>query len=1390
MASKLIIRRAGGFLPALCLAGLVLLTAVFIWLSTAGLPGWVLRDIEAAASERGVHLRLQRLKLSPASGLALRARGVDLYARKDDAKPLAHIDRATVGIRFTSLLMGEFSPHMAEFRGLRVELPTSQGEPLTLSDGAASASISRSEVVRIENASCRLGGITLRLGGAFRLSDLLGEESGDDEPLDLPALIRPHQEKIDLAQRTLADQQWTRDEEPRVDLRVETVLSQQLACRASVPRFDEGQFHIRDAVLDVVWQQDALILNMGSFRTIEPEATVKLQGGYDIRARQVSLSLDSSAALTRMAESIEIPGVDMESARSWLRLFKHPDDDPPRITLRGDACFDEEFALKSLSASGTVRQKDFAIGGTPVNEMDLSFYYRDGTFNIDRLQIQLPKGSLLASASATDGEKGRARLEADVDIPQLLGLVNEFTAEPVFLPIALHIKGNLKLSASAELDMPSFTSGSTDLGQFLPALHDINLTAGVGSLSYLGVEAENPTCGLFLDHIVMEAENLVPTGAETAQADLQADSLVLSSAASDAAPVKLEKPDLSVLCRSLRLGLGEGEAPSARKAEIRLKMDAAELPVGEETLRARRAALSAQLEDVSCEADDGEGGKSPCIGAASVLVQAGRLYTPDFDAGGVELTLAEARKVRPLADWREMVEQASLRLVTKGMQTGGVELGALDGALELKEGSSLSLDLSVEREGSKLTLHALPELQPDGILALNDVRLRLPAAGFEPLLALTGVSVTQIRMPELVTLAGHADIDTREGRLREASARLSIPHLVRTPGDVNPVFRGLEIPLALRAQADAKGTEDGGLSFTGTLSLTHKAGDPDKPDDRRLDVSFTADSGGHARISGTSDIDLTALDQIIDSQDAHEIIRDFRTTSATRTHVDILQADVDFSDGIDVRATCDAAMDDFGYQMNAIVAKKDADGKPTGEESPRTDFGKDPFCALRSLRGRVDIHRRKNFRDANGESLPNASLITITQPDLVFDNRPWQKRQKFKSGATESRLRGDKVVIDVEHSFVELTKVKGTIYPAYSIGCFYDDLPGFMEVFALPEPGLVETEHSLFPIYDDCKRDMEGCIRLLADRADFHFLNTVFPLTRFSGFIWLREGSVYLDRLNAACWDGVIDAAVNIDYTGEHTGFDGYADIKGIDLRRIAAAYGGDLEKALCRGKIRFRTPSSELKDIRAYGDFHVTDGDLLAMNIFQPVGELVSDMPKYFTELEKRATLHKKGATSSPGWVARQADKELSATGKLLGRVGDITNNIPFANHFLRYDLQEAHGNFDILGGKLYTNNMKALGYNLNVGLDLTVDLDSLALSGNLWPKMSSVPTILLSPLTFLSDYMIDIHIYGKVDDIKWRIGLDSTFSGDKSKAPAAKTHTPSATDKPDSSGLKPKRP
>ena len=108
---------------------------------------------------------------------------------------------------------------------------------------------------------------------------------------------------------------------------------------------------------------------------------------------------------------------------------------------------------------------------------------------------------------------------------------------------------------------------------------------------------------------------------------------------------------------------------------------------------------------------------------------------------------------------------------------------------------------------------------------------------------------------------------------------------------------------------------------------------------------------------------------------------------------------------------------------------------------------------------------------------------------------------------------------------------------------------------------------------------------------------------------------------------------------------------------------------ATCNGYIRFQAPSPELEAVRAYGQVHLQDGDLLNMALFRPIGALLSDMPGQLKKLQESVP----GAEKLTGWSNDFVNYVWDTSGDALNTVSSSALKLPFANHFLRYGIDEA---------------------------------------------------------------------------------------------------------------------
>lgn len=1311
MAGKITIRRRGGCFPAICLLFLLALVVLVTWLSIAGLPDGVLRRIEQEAARQGIYLHIDKIRLAPSSGLAVKAEGLELRAEAGDERPLATLGKAVVGMRITSLLSGNFLPKNVSLARGKVRIPVDNrpGEYLDIDLASLEAKSSGKNRLRLSNAALQVEGVSLKVRGTLDLTDWLESDTAPNashEPIRPAELIQSARPQIRETYRVIHSQQWQPGEAPALDIDFRAEKDLRAMLQLTLPRYDIDLLHFRNGEAQWEFRDNTVVIHKLKFSTIEPDSDVQLQGGYDINTRLLSFRIESNAALIRMAERL----VEDEATRELLGKIRHEDADSPEIKLSGHLRFTEDFEPEDIKVQGDLAQRRLSIGKSLLDNAELSFLYDNGNFHIHKCAFTLPEGELKLSASSKDG-KGKAVFEANIDISQLLALVSEFTSEPLVLPAGLLLQGHTRFSLNAALHTSPFKPGKSSWADLVPQLEMLEMAADMDEATYSGLQLIRPGIRITLSGIEQGAD-MLPTFIREAGLDVR----------------------ISRVCRQ-----GETSPLGVDLEDFRFQLDCS----GGITL----SKLGEEKPDV-------------VVHKGKICLNAHRISHGTMEVEDASFSLIADKGFRLSDKPTEILQSAQVEFQANSLRDGDCDLGKaeLHATLDDMQPDSAWLVFNLTNaEGRTLFLKARPDWTFPDRPALNNVEAELPLAAFAPVLEHFGLATNAIEWPENLSLRGRADFHAETKRLTEGQFHLSIPKLVRTPQAVKALV-GRNVTVGVEADIQLATTPDGELGFCADVNVTQETGS--------LKAQITGDSRGRLHVTGQNTIRADVIDALIDLGDAHDIIRDFRFSDASRNIVSDINVDIDLSDvggGVRVDSFCKAELLDIAYMLGGV---QDA---PDGTERIRTDLGGDPFTHCTRATCSVSVHVVDGCTAADGSKVPNECTITLGNAELEYDNTPWLKRQGFANGTQATSLTGDSVIIDVEHSFVEINNIVGTVYPAYSFGMFYPDLQEFMSDVLMYSPAQVETNQCVFPIYSDCKRPMSGTIRAIcAEESGFRFIGTTIPLRDFSGFIYLTDDYVQLDQLNATCWEGVLNAVVNIGFSGSHTTFDGFATAGAMNLKCIAAAYGNEQNNALCDASIRFCAASPELKDIQAYGYINIQDGDLLSLRIFHPVSDLISDIPGYFSQLEKTATkaMGAEEGTSVFSWVFDSTGKAVSGVGK---KLDSWANKIPFANHLLAYNLKEAYSRFTIGNGHLITHGMKAKGSNLKINADLDLDLDNMTLLGNMWPRISSLPTIILSPITFLSDYIIDIKIEGPIDKLKWGFGLDRRLQGAEPSATAA---------------------
>lgn len=1201
---------------------------------------------------------------------------------------------------------------------------------------------------------------------------------------------------------------------------------------------EQRTYRFRSAKLSARYAGRVLTVDNLSFTTVEPEGRLSLAATYDIGNRHLVVSnLYSNVALTRMTTSMtrDSDNATEQMLYQILRKLRHADDSPPTLSNgRVDICFGEKEAtpenaaddatvlteslglyLRKVHVSGKFEQKNLTIGNNcRVDNFAFAFLYMDGNFSIDEIIIETPESKITASARGR-GRMGEADIAAHLSVPAVLKLIGEFCPAAAALPSGLELGPHVDLQLHATLKLRDFMAGARDWHNYIPRINSLDFHLSTEQLSIADNKVIEPEITLQMSDIhytstlLPDAVDALTLELKSTRAHLRAaedKTLALSKAlvrlqggdivlnVTNAQPLhRANRLKLELAADEARLGADAERSPSAQQASVVLIADQFEaepdkpLTLGElgllltvdraaapDAASTEKLRLRAELNTLRINADLDP--RSMSIDRTAIDAQAESLAAAGITARALKLAAEKREQLFPFnaatfTPGSPRIVLSAQELLVDESEPGGVDIRINAGAPP--DDTDCAATLCAEMKGNLLgsleCSHLHAELRPKALEALMKlVPMGADEQEAEDAAALTLADALQITQP--VQMNGSFTLAlTPSLMLKQSQLQLEAPGLVRTACR-QPALRGKSVPLSLSiTQAHIEERPNRVFTYKAAVLLQHG--------DDTLAATVAGSSAGQIRMTGSSSIRADVADVLADYDDAHAIIRDFRFPHRGRSLLPELQLDIDYSHGLRVRFESPLTLEHTEYVFDAMEVLRD------GTERLRSDLGSNPFTYVERATCRVKADVVYDATADDGSPLPDVCTIVISDADLHYNNTAWLKRHNIPNGTASTGLKAKSVIIDVEKSFVELADVSGTIYPSYSLGMFYPPLIGFLSDVKLQYPVRTESKQCVFPIYSDCRRPMSGNVRVISDHdAGYRFLGTIIPLQGFSGFVSLSDDYVLLDRLNARTWEGVLNAAVKIGFSGKKTTFDGYANARCMNLKRIAAAYNAKQDVALCSGEIRFRSSSADINDLEAYGHVDIEDGHLMTLSIFRPVSALISDLPNQFTHLEQQAA-GVRGKPAPPGTFGRVTRQIFRGLGRVVSRTGDglteTASFIPGLNHFIAYDLQEAHSDFDIVNGHLISRNMNAKGCNLDVQLNLDLDLNTLNIKGNLWPRISSLPTILLSPITFLSDFVVDINVSGPVSDLNWSIGLDK-------RAPSS---PPSAVAEPSPAPAKPKK-
>jgi len=1312
-------RRACIALPSIILLLFILVFALIAYLSLIGIPQPILRAVEDAAAKQGYYLSLEKARISYFTGFGIRLNGLKIYDDENhQSEAIIEIPNCNLRISATSLLRAEFKPYSIEIRDTSINIPLTaqRAKQLKLTALNVDIELNRKGKVSISLQDAKLNGISINLRADILLTDQhplvrMNYNQASNQPIlgkfDLKEILTEQSEYIQQCYTIIEEQKWQENQFPQLYINLRYDKNMQCSMRAIIPSYKYKKYHIEKAQLEIDYRTNIIIINRLTARSINPVGGLYLQGGYDILKRQLSLNIKSDLPL------LAFLGQHMgEDDKQLFQQVQHGSHAKSSFQMSGDIFFTEEYKIDKISLIGKIDQKNIQIGVHDIDQVVLSFYYNEGSFAFDEIHIQLDDSYIRATASLHE-DIGSFDLIVDMYPNIALDIANEFIKSDKILqlPKDLHLDGKLNFQLKANLCSLAFKPGMIALINSIPNFESIHLNGSIPRLIYKDQYFHEPRFSLQLDSLQSEL-NKLPHAIGNIKAVI------------NAKEIKLFHKDMN-------------------------------------NITAKYAEFSVELHDSHIGKNFDL--KNLIIEKAQAQLSVKELAINENKIKNIHIQLNEALNIHPFSEDKKYLKSAHADIKIKQCLIDGKKIDLIDMGIEVQGEGKLNacLQLYLDKAHSdNLKLKANWNLNT-GALHVKDITLQAPANIIPEYILVDQMEKFAISFDGKITLQGELLLLTGDKKhlsqeiiLESGQFNLELPEVIRRTL-VIPALQDKINTLSIKTQLSFQRDEEGDYNYEFiNLDILHHSG--------ALNLQIVGNTDSYLNITGDNSIRADYIDQLLDLPSAHHIIRDFNFRPNSQCLITNLNTRINYKHGFQLEAEADIRLKHTAYQLGAyydIYDQEDKKDRKIIKEKLRVDLGYDPFTHIKNLTAKLDLDIHYNQRDAKNKPLEDIVSIKLVDPVITYDNRPWLDKRRIKGGKEITVIRGNYVDINIGKSYVLIDDIKGEAYPGYAIGMYFAPLHGILELLDLKQPIQLSTEQCIFPIAKDCKEEMQGNIALRSEDAfNLKVSNIDFPLSNFTGIVHLADTYVLLDYLNAVLWKGVLNSKVRIDFAENNEGYDGYVNLENIEYKDLMNTFHIERTPALIQGEVRFRAKAFKLDALEAYGKISIRNGNLMELGIFSPIADLLNNIPAFLSSEKDILDQKRRGIISrSIQEIVANLSTGIFYTGELMNKT---TRFIPGLNRLTQYNLQDAKANFQISNGMLTSNDLVAEGDNLHILANLSYHLKDSYINAEIWPQFSSLAQIALAPVTEISDHIIDINIYGPIDELKWKISVNNIFS------------------------------
>lgn len=591
------------------------------------------------------------------------------------------------------------------------------------------------------------------------------------------------------------------------------------------------------------------------------------------------------------------------------------------------------------------------------------------------------------------------------------------------------------------------------------------------------------------------------------------------------------------------------------------------------------------------------------------------------------------------------IRNADLRMNMERFSFRGEELGSLRLAAE---GSPQGLTLKqFDLAGSRGALNARAQLA--GYDLSFELDSTFPASVIQRAFGDYLDLPASLTLPEELKLGAFANIslnpiDLASGRTFSVLRRLSLDASLH-----DMAWHGEKID-TLACQGEISATNDGtdaSFSFT-NVSLVNPHG--------RIDATVNGTANAQTHVVGKSSLRADSIDRLLGDPDVHHIIDYFRFNPKSQTLVNFQAMFPTVDPGAGVIVKGDVTLQNVNFR---------------GADTSKTTAG-------------LEV---------------SGSKILLQKPVIVYDNTPYLNA-KGRRGPSQSTLKADYVLFDLDQNTVTASKFRGEVFPAYALRMFAPSAAKALDPFYFLRPALL-TGSGVYPLSGNMSRMKSTITFSTTGSVYYKMLGTTLDLLNTRGVVDITPRWVNIRNLSCGCWGGIVDGALQIQIDDRGDALNGEFRLQGLSLPAIARSYDTKLSPANVSVNIAFTSTAGNLASLKAQGHGEIRNGNLIEFPLF--------------------------------------------------GMIGRLLGEIPGVNHIVDYNIKQATLDYVIKDKYIITNNFYCSGTNMSLSGNGSVNLDNLYVNSHLRFRLQGLSQVILLPVSILTTGMLEFHGTGPLSNVKW---------------------------------------